>query len=141
MMDIEYLGVSSGCLHMISPYMEVILRLQNLQLQRQRCSTYAIAFFKVEENAFVFKMHCKFLQRWHCNLRSYDATTAVFTTRTLSLLEKFFKYEKNFMCCKFLQCWRCNTRSYDWILGPLPIFCKCHTDLNRTGECYYPLHK
>jgi hypothetical protein len=36
--------------------LDLILRLRNLQLQRQRCSRLE-RFFKVEKNTFVFKMH------------------------------------------------------------------------------------
>jgi hypothetical protein len=51
-----------------------ILQLQNLQLQRQRCSRLE-RFFKVEENncfqnAPGYPWRCKILQRWRCNSRS-----------------------------------------------------------------------
>jgi hypothetical protein len=54
---------------------EPILRLLNLQLQRQNCRS---VFFKVEDNIFCFQnalgflWSCKFLQRWRCNSRSKD---------------------------------------------------------------------
>jgi hypothetical protein len=59
----------------ISPQvvLEPILRLLNLQLQRQRCSRLE-RFFKVEQNNFQialgYSLSCKFFQRWRCNSRS-----------------------------------------------------------------------
>jgi hypothetical protein len=52
-----------------SRFVEPILRLLNLQLQRQPCSGLE-RVFKIDDNIFVFKAHsrrCKFLQR--CNSR------------------------------------------------------------------------
>jgi hypothetical protein len=51
--------------------LEPIIRLFNLQLQRQRCSK--LERFYIGENKFCSKnalcylLRCKFLQRWHCN--------------------------------------------------------------------------
>jgi hypothetical protein len=57
---------------------EPILRLLNLQLQRQHCSRLE-RFYKVEEFFFVFKTHyatyskrCEFLQRSRCNTQSWS---------------------------------------------------------------------
>jgi hypothetical protein len=54
--------------------LEPILRLLNLQLQRQRCSR-PESFPKENKNNFIFKTHkatwrCKILQRWGCKSRS-----------------------------------------------------------------------
>jgi hypothetical protein len=58
--------------------LEPILRLLNLQPQRQRCNKLE-GFFKVEEHTFQnilgYSKFCifvffKFLQRWRCNSRS-----------------------------------------------------------------------
>jgi hypothetical protein len=53
--------------------LEPILRLLNLQLQRQRCSRLEW-FLKVEQNNFQtalgYSLSCKFFQRWRCNSRS-----------------------------------------------------------------------
>jgi hypothetical protein len=53
-----------------------ILRLLNLQLQRQRCSTYTRAFFSKYNKIILFPKRTwlleryEFLQRWSCNSRS-----------------------------------------------------------------------
>jgi hypothetical protein len=55
---------------------ELIVRLLNLQLQRQRQRCGRERFFNVAEffskRTRLLSWHCKFLQRWRCNSRSWD---------------------------------------------------------------------